>query len=31
MLADGTEVTVIWSHLVGVDLAKLVTVYFADE
>jgi len=31
MLADGTEVTVLWSHLVAVDLAKLVTVYFADE
>jgi len=31
LLADGTEVKAIWSHIRGFDLAKLVTVHFLDE
>jgi hypothetical protein len=31
ILADGSEVKVIWSHLASADVAKLVTVYFIDE
>lgn len=30
-LADGTEVKVIWSHMISIDVAKLVTVHFFDE
>jgi hypothetical protein len=30
-LADGTEVKAVWSHLISVDVAKLVTVHFFDE
>jgi hypothetical protein len=30
-LADGTDVKVVRSHLVSVDVAKPVTVYFFDE
>lgn len=30
-LADGTEVKAVWSHMVSVDIAKLVTVHFFDE
>ncbi len=30
-LADGTEVKAVWSHMVLVDVAKLVTVHFFDE
>jgi uncharacterized protein DUF4258 len=30
-LADGAQVKVIWSHLISVDVAKLVTVYFLEE
>ncbi len=29
-LADGVEVKVVWSHLVGADVAKLVTVHFYE-
>lgn len=31
VLADGTEVKAVWSHLVRAGLAKLVTVHFLDE
>ncbi|HLL89116.1 MAG TPA: DUF4258 domain-containing protein [Tepidisphaeraceae bacterium] len=31
LLADGTEVKAVWSHVVSVDVAKLVTVHFFDE
>ena len=31
MLADGTEVKVVWSHLISDDIAKLVTVHFFDR
>lgn len=27
-LADGTEIKAVWSHVVSVDMAKLVTVHF---
>ena len=30
-LADGTEVKAVWSHVVSVDIAKLVTVHYFDE
>ena len=30
-LADGVEVKAVWSHLISVDAAKLVTVHFFDE
>jgi len=30
-LADGTEVKAVWSHVIPVDIAKLVTVHFFDE
>ena len=30
-LVDGTEVKVVWAHLVSVDFAKLVTVHYFDE
>ena len=30
-LADGTEIKVVWSHIVAADAAKLVTVHFFDE
>jgi len=30
-LADGTEVKVVWSHIVSLDIAKLVTVHFYGE
>jgi hypothetical protein len=30
-LADGTEVKAVWSHMVSIDVAKLVTVHFFDE
>jgi hypothetical protein len=30
LLADGTEVKVIWSHVRAIDAAKLVTVHFLD-
>lgn len=31
LLADGTQVKVIWSHVQTIDAAKLVTVHFLDE
>jgi hypothetical protein len=31
LLADGSDVTVVWSHITAIDVAKLVTVYFPDE
>lgn len=31
VLADGTSVKVIWSHVTALDVAKLVTVHFFDE
>ena len=31
MLADGTAVRAVWSHLVNADIAKLVTVYYLDK
>lgn len=30
-LADGTEIKAVWSHVISVDVAKLVTVHFLDE
>jgi len=30
-LADGTEIKAVWSHLISVDTAKLVTIHFFDE
>ena len=30
-LADGTAVKAVWSHLILLDVAKLVTVHFFDE
>jgi len=31
VLADGTAVKAVWSHLISVDIAKLVTIHFLDE
>jgi hypothetical protein len=31
VLADGTPVKAVWSHIVRANLAKLVTVHFFDE
>jgi hypothetical protein len=31
ILADGTKVKVIWSHIISADLAKFVTVHFFDD
>ena len=31
VLADGTDVKVVWSHIKSIDMAKLVTVHFLDE
>lgn len=31
LLADGTEVKAVWSHLFSANVAKLVTVHFLDE
>ena len=31
VLADGTDVKVVWAHLVLADIAKLVTVHFFDD
>jgi hypothetical protein len=31
ILPDGTKVKGVWSHLVGPDIAKLVTVHYLDE
>ncbi|MEO6436760.1 MAG: DUF4258 domain-containing protein [Tepidisphaeraceae bacterium] len=31
LLADGKEINAIWSHVISVDVAKLVTVHFFDE
>jgi hypothetical protein len=31
LLADGTPIKAVWSHLIAVDVAKLVTVHFFDE
>ena len=31
VLADGTDIKAVWSHVIFVDLAKLVTVHFFDE
>ena len=31
LLADGAEVKVVWSHVISVDVSKLVTVHFFDE
>ena len=30
-LADGTQVKVVWSHVISDDIAKLVTVHFFDR
>ena len=30
LLADGTEIKAVWSHLASADVAKLVTVHFFD-
>jgi hypothetical protein len=30
-LADGTEIKAVWSHVISLDGAKLVTVHFFDE
>ncbi|MGA2582293.1 MAG: DUF4258 domain-containing protein [Tepidisphaeraceae bacterium] len=29
--ADGTEIKAVWSHVISLDIAKLVTVHFFDE
>ncbi len=31
MLADGTEIKAVWSHVKSIDVSKLVTVHFMDE
>ena len=31
LLADGTEIKAVWSHLIRVDIAKLVTVHFFGD
>jgi hypothetical protein len=31
ILADGTQVKAVWSHIARPDLAKRVTVHFFDE
>jgi hypothetical protein len=31
VLADGTPIKAVWSHLISVDFAKLVTIHFFDE
>jgi hypothetical protein len=31
VLADGTEIKAVWSHLISLDAAKRVTVHFFDE
>jgi hypothetical protein len=31
LLADGTEVKAVWSHIVSDDIAKLVTVHYLDK
>jgi len=31
LLADGTEIKAVWSHIISLDVAKLVTVHFFDE
>jgi hypothetical protein len=31
VLADGTEVKAVWSHVISMDVAKLVTVHFFDD
>jgi hypothetical protein len=31
ILADGTDIKAVWSHVIPVDVAKLVTVHFFDE
>jgi hypothetical protein len=31
LLADGTEIKAVWSHVISLDAAKLVTVHFFDE
>jgi hypothetical protein len=31
ILADGTQVKAVWSHIISADVAKLVTVHFFDE
>jgi hypothetical protein len=31
VLADGTNVKAVWSHIARANLAKLVTVHFFDE
>jgi hypothetical protein len=31
ILADGTDIKAVWSHVVLIDVAKLVTVHFFDE
>jgi len=31
LLADGTPIKAVWSHMISVDAAKLVTVHFFDE
>ncbi|HEY1684241.1 MAG TPA: DUF4258 domain-containing protein [Tepidisphaeraceae bacterium] len=30
LLADGTEIKAVWSHIIDADVAKLVTVHFLD-
>jgi hypothetical protein len=30
-LADGTPIKAVWSHLISVDIAKLVTIHFFDD
>jgi hypothetical protein len=30
-LADGAQIKAVWSHMISIDVAKLVTVHFFDE
>ena len=31
LLADGTEIKAVWSHVISMDIAKLVTIHFLDD
>jgi len=31
LLADGTEIKAVWSYMISVDMAKLVTIHFIED
>lgn len=31
LLTEGTEIKAVWSHVISVDIAKLVTVHYFDQ